>query len=154
MFIGEYNVSIDSKGRVCIPAKIREIIAQKYNDGKMILTLGLDGCLALYPYEEWEKIAMNLKQKIPLSLRTGRILERSFFRNAIECSIDKQGRIVIPPKLRRAALIIKDVVIIGVQNRMEIWSKEAIETYDVEFEDSSIGESLEELYDRIGNLQF
>ncbi|MFQ6040838.1 MAG: division/cell wall cluster transcriptional repressor MraZ [Candidatus Poribacteria bacterium] len=154
MFIGEYNVCIDNKGRVCIPAKIREVIVQKYNGSKMILTPGLDSCLALYPYEEWEKIAMNLKQKIPVSLRTGRILERSFFRNAIECSIDKQGRIVIPPKLRRAALIIKEVVIIGVQNRMEIWGKEAIETYDVESEDSSIGESLEELYDRIGNLQF
>jgi MraZ protein len=154
MFIGEYHISIDNKGRVCIPAKIREVIAQKYNDGKMILTLGLDSCLALYPYEEWEKIAVNLKQKIPSSLSTGRILERSFFRNAVECNFDKQGRIIIPPKLRRAALIIKEVVIIGVQNRIELWSKEAIRAYDAEFEDSSIGESLEELYDRIGNLQF
>ena len=153
MFIGEYNVSIDNKGRVCIPAKIREVIAQKYNGSRMILTLGLDGCLALYPCEEWEKIAMNLKQKIPISLSTGRILERSFFRNAVECSLDKQGRIIIPPKLRRAVLIIKEVVIIGVQNRIEIWSKETIKAYDAEFEDSSISESLEDLYDRIENLR-
>jgi MraZ protein len=154
MFIGEYNVCIDSKGRVCIPAKMREVFVQKYSASKMILTLGLDGCLALYPYEEWEKIALNLKQKIPSSLSDGRILERVFFRNAVECSLDKQGRIIIPPKLRKSALIIKDVVIIGVQNRIEIWSKEGIEAYDADFEDSSISESLETLYDHIGNLQF
>ena len=154
MFIGEYNVFIDSKGRICIPAKIREVIAQKYNGSKLILTLGLDGCLALYPCEEWEKIALNLKQKIPLSLSAGRLLERAFFRNAIECSLDKQGRIIIPPKLRKSALIIKDVVIIGVQNRIEIWSKEGMAAYDGELESSSISESLEDLYDRIGNLQF
>lgn len=154
MFIGEHNACIDNKGRVCIPAKIREVIAQKYSGSKMILTLGLDGCLALYPYEEWEKIANNLKQKIPISLSAGRVLERVFFRNAVECSLDRQGRIIIPPKLRKSALIIKEVVIIGVQNRIEIWSKEAIGAYDADFEDSSISESLEDLYDRIGNLQF
>ena len=77
-----------------------------------------------------------------------------FFRNAIECSLDKQGRIIIPPKLRKSALIIKVVVIIGVQNRIEIWSKEGMAAYDGELESSSISESLEDLYDRIGNLQF
>jgi len=152
MFIGEYDSCIDNKSRVCIPAKMRGVI-EKYSEGRMILTIGLDNCLALYPYEEWEEIAMNLKQKIPISLSVGRKLARSFFRNAVECNLDKQGRLVIPPKLRKSASIIKEVVIIGAQNRIEIWSKEVLEAYDATFEDSSIGESLEDLYDRIGNLQ-
>lgn len=117
MFMGEFNHSIDAKGRIIVPAKFREELGEEF-----VVTLGLDGCLFLYPNEEWEKFIAQLKG-LPGS-REARQLQRYFLAGAVNCEVDKQGRILIPAKLREHAMISKDVVFVGVLGKIEIWSKE------------------------------
>ncbi len=154
MFIGEFETTLDSKGRVVIPVRMREVLSSEYQDDLLILTHGLDQCLALYPYEEWQRVAVAFKQKLPIYTRNARWMQRQFYRNALESRLDGQGRILIPPKHRQAVGIQKDVTITGCHNRIEIWSHEILESYDQEFERSQFEESLEELADRIDNLHF
>lgn len=147
MFLGEYSFAIDDKGRVSIPSKMRDELEHEYS-GSLILTHGLDGCLALYPEEEWEKVAANLKELVSLADRNGRRLHRVFFRSAIECSLDSHGRVAIPPAYREYAKIQKEVTIFGSENRIEIWGKEALEIYD-----SQADQSLEDLVQKVESLQ-
>ncbi len=125
MFMGEYNHTIDAKGRVIVPAKFREELGDKF-----VLTLGLDGCLFVYPDEEWENFVNKLRE-LPGS-KEARQLQRYFMAGAVTCEVDKQGRILIPLKLREKAELCKDVVFVGIVGKIEIWSKERWEknTYD------------------------
>ena len=118
MFIGEYEHSVDAKGRVIMPAKLREDIGEKF-----ILTKGLDGCLFAYSQTEWENFEEKLKT-LPLTNKNARDFVRFFLSGAIECEIDKQGRFLIPGNLRNYAKLDKEIVIIGVGTRIEIWNKE------------------------------
>lgn len=118
MFIGEYQHSIDSKGRIIIPSKFRNDLGDHF-----VVTKGLDGCLFVYSLEEW-KVFENKLSTLPLTSKDARAFVRFFFAGATECEFDKQGRIVIPSTLRQYAQIKKEAVIIGVSNRLEIWSKE------------------------------
>ena len=118
MFMGEYNHSIDAKGRMIVPAKFREQLGNEF-----VVTKGLDGCLFVYSNEEWHRIEENLRDK-PLTSREARKFMRFFFAGAATCEVDKQGRILIPAALKEFAALQKDVVLIGVGNRAEIWSKE------------------------------
>lgn len=117
MFMGEYNHTIDSKGRIIVPAKLRETLGEEF-----IVTLGLDGCLFVYPNEEWQTFIQQLKN-LPGS-KNARQLQRYFMAGAANCEVDKQGRILIPVKLREQAGLEKDVVFVGVLSKIEIWSKE------------------------------
>lgn len=117
MFMGEYNHSIDSKGRIIIPSKFRDELGDKF-----VITLGLDGCLFVYPLDEWKNFSEGLA-KLP-GTKEARQLQRLFFAMAAECEPDKQGRILIPAKLRESAGLDKDIVFVGVLNKIEIWSKE------------------------------
>lgn len=117
MFMGEYDHSIDSKGRIIIPSKFREDLGDKF-----FITLGLDGCLFVYPKNEWQSFSEALL-KLP-GTKEARQLQRLFFAQAAECEPDKQGRILIPAKLRESAGLEKDIVLVGVLNKVEIWSKE------------------------------
>ncbi len=117
MFMGEYNHTIDSKGRIIVPAKLRETLGEEF-----IVTLGLDGCLFVYPNEEWQTFVQQLKN-LPGS-KNARQLQRYFMAGAANCEVDKQGRILIPVKLREQAGLEKDVVFVGVLSKIEIWSKE------------------------------
>lgn len=117
MFMGEFNHSIDSKGRIIIPAKFREDMGDIF-----YITLGLDGCLFAYPKEEWLLFVEKLKT-LP-GTKEARQLQRYFMSCAAECEVDKQGRILIPAKLREATAMDKDIVFVGVLNKVEIWSKE------------------------------
>lgn len=117
MFMGEFNHSIDAKGRIIIPAKFREDLGDIF-----YITLGLDGCLFAYPKEEWLLFVEKLKT-LP-GTKEARQLQRYFMSCAAECEVDKQGRILIPAKLREAAAMDKDIVFVGVLNKVEIWSKE------------------------------
>jgi MraZ protein len=146
MFLGEYSYTIDDKGRVSIPAKMREVLEHEYN-GRLILTRELDGCLAIYPGEEWEKVAASIKERVSLADRDGRRLHRDFFRRATECSLDSHGRIALPPAYREHAKIQKDVVIWGIDNRIEIWAKEVQASYDTQ------AEPIEDLVQKVGSLQ-
>ena len=124
MFIGEYEHSVDAKGRVIMPAKLREDIGEKF-----ILTKGLDGCLFAYSQTEWANFEEKLKT-LPLTNKNARDFVRFFLSGAIECEIDKQGRFLIPANLRTAAGLEKEAVIIGVGTRLEIWNKETWEKCD------------------------
>ena len=117
MFMGEYNHSIDAKGRIIVPAKFREELGDEF-----VVTLGLDGCLFLYPNAEWEEFVAQLKQ-LPGN-RQARQLQRYFLAGAVNCEVDKQGRILLPAVLREFAGIEKDAVLVGVGSRIEIWSKD------------------------------
>lgn len=141
MFIGEYQHSIDAKGRIIIPSKFREELGFKF-----ILTKGLDNCLFIYPMEEWRSFEEKLKQ-LPLTSKDARAFVRHFFSGAIECEVDKQGRITIPQNLRDHARIEKDVVAIGVSTRVEIWDKDEWERYndDADLSYDNIAEKMAEL---------
>lgn len=115
--MGEYNHSIDTKGRIIVPAKFRESLGDEF-----VVTLGLDGCLFVYPNEEWQKFIVELK-KLPGN-KEARQLQRYFMAGAANCEVDKQGRILIPQKLREHAGLEKDIIFVGVLSKIEIWSKE------------------------------
>ena len=123
MLLGEFCHSLDAKGRVSIPSKFRDNLG-----GTFILTKGLDSCLFAYSKEEWSKFDEKLKT-LPLTNVNARNFVRFFFAGATECEIDKQGRINIPQNLREYASLKKDVCIIGVSTRMEIWDKKLWEEY-------------------------
>ncbi len=123
MFIGEYQHTIDAKGRIIIPSKFREELGYRF-----IMTKGLDNCLFLYSTEEWKKFEDKLVN-LPVTSKDARAFVRYFFSGAVECEIDKQGRLSIPPTLREHARIDKDLVTIGVMTRVEVWSREEWEHY-------------------------
>lgn len=123
MFIGEYEHSIDQKGRVIVPSKFREGLGLKF-----IVTKGLDNCLFVYPQSEWAILEEKLKA-LPLTSKEARAFVRFFFSGATECEVDKQGRILIPSNLREHAKLDKDLIVIGVSTRVEIWSKSNWDNY-------------------------
>lgn len=127
MFMGEYNHTIDVKGRLIVPSKFREKLGNDF-----VATKGLDGCLFVYSNEEWANIEEKFRN-IPLTTKDARKFSRFFFAGAASCEVDKQGRILLPQVLREYADIQKDVVLAGVLSRIEIWSKErwlGTNTYD------------------------
>lgn len=123
MLLGEYRHNVDVKGRVSVPSKFREDLGQSF-----VVTKGLDNCLFIYSKQEWETFENKLKQ-LPLTNQDARSFIRFFFAGATECEVDKQGRINIPQNLRDYASIKKDVVIVGVATRAEIWDSEAWDNY-------------------------
>ena len=114
MFMGEYNHTIDAKGRMIVPSKFREQLGNEF-----VVTKGLDGCLFVYPNEEWHNIEEKFRN-VPLTTKDARKFSRFFFAGAATCELDKQGRILIPPVLREFADLQKDVVSVGVLNRIEM----------------------------------
>lgn len=126
MFMGEYQHTIDSKGRVSIPARFREELGELF-----VITKGLDNSLFVYPLEEWRRLEQKLKS-LPFTRADARAFARFFFSGAVECELDKQGRVLLPQVLREHARINKDVVIIGVSTRIEIWAKEVWEEYSLQ----------------------
>ena len=118
MFMGEYNHTIDAKGRLIIPAKFRETLGEEF-----ILTRGLDGCLSIYPMDEWKSFEEKLKA-LPLTDKNARAFLRFFVAGATSCELDRQGRILIPSTLREFAGLEKEVVLTGNLTRIEVWSKE------------------------------
>lgn len=140
MFMGEYQHSIDDKGRLTIPAKFRDGLGTSF-----VMTRGLDKCLFLYPMSEWKTIEEKLKN-LPFTKADARAFTRFFFSGATECEWDKQGRVNIPANLREHAQLNKECVVIGVSNRVEVWSKELWEQYFAEAADS-FGEIAEKLVD-------
>ena len=118
MFMGEYNHTIDAKGRVIVPSKFRETLGDEF-----VVTKGLDGCLFVYDNNEWTAFEEKLKS-LPITNKEARQFVRFFLAGAASVEVDKQGRILLPAVLRDFAGITKDAVLVGVGNRVEIWSKE------------------------------
>lgn len=141
MFMGEYTHTIDEKGRLIIPAKLREELGKKF-----VITKGLDGCLFVYNEKEWTVFEEKLKT-LPLTNKEARFFVRFFLAGASEAETDKQGRILVPENLREHAGLTKDTVLVGVGSRVEIWSKENYEKID-NFDD------VELMAEHMANLGF
>lgn len=141
MFMGEYSHTIDAKGRIIVPAKFRESLGDN-----IVVTKGLDNCLFVYTSEDWRKFEEKLRT-LPLTNKDARKFTRFFLAGAAEMEIDKQGRILIPSVLRGFAALEKDVVLVGVGSRIEIWDKarwnESISIYDDDMEE--VAENMESL---------
>ena len=118
MFIGEYNHTIDAKGRLIIPSRFREVLGDEF-----VVTKGMDGCLFVFDNPEWQAFEEKL-HKLPMIDKGARQFTRFFLAGAASVEVDKQGRILLPAVLREFAGITKDAVLVGVGSRVEIWSKD------------------------------
>jgi MraZ protein len=116
MFLGEYTHTLDSKGRLTLPAKFRETLAQG-----VVVTRGLDKCLFVFTYDDWKVFTEILSEKLPFTQKSARDFSRFFFSGAVDIIPDRQGRVLIPPFLREYAGLDSDVVIIGANSRLELW---------------------------------
>ena len=141
MLIGEYEHSVDDKGRLIMPAKLKEDIGEKF-----VITKGLDGCLFVYSQTEWKQFEEKLRS-FPLTNKDARALMRFFLAGAAECEIDKQGRFLITNSLRQFAGLEKEVVIIGVLTKIEIWSKDKWLKYSEEENNNA-----DEIAEKMSNL--
>ena len=141
MFIGEYQASVDDKGRLAIPAKFRVEFK-----GRCVVTRGLDSSLFVYGLGEWEKLANKLAT-LPISQANTRAFSRLMLAGAMDLEIDKQGRVTLPDYLRQFAGVSKQVVIAGLYNRLEIWDQKKWDKYkgETEKESTSIAEAMGEL---------
>ncbi|MEK7105427.1 MAG: division/cell wall cluster transcriptional repressor MraZ [Patescibacteria group bacterium] len=141
MFLGEYQHTLDDKGRLAVPVKFRADLSKG-----AVITRGLDGSLFLFPLEEWGKLAERLAS-LPLGRANSRAFARLMLAGAMDVELDKQGRIVIPEYLRAYATIDKQIVVAGLYNRLELWDKAKWETYQATNEDAAVGiaEQLGEL---------
>ncbi len=141
MFMGEYQHSLDAKGRLIIPVKFRDELGESG-----VITRGLDNCLFLFPQDEWRVLEAKLKS-LPLTKADARQFVRFFFSGATEVELDKQGRIIVPQNLREYGQLDKEATIIGVSNRVEIWSRTRWDSYMDEAENSYeiIAENIVEL---------
>ena len=139
MFVGEAQHTIDAKGRLIIPANYREELGEEF-----MLAKGLDGCLFIYPMEQWHELESKLRA-LPLTQKEARSFARFFFSGANEGEMDKQGRLIIPQALREYAQLTKECVVVGVDNRLEVWDQEKWRAYNAQSE-----ESFEQLAEIIG----
>lgn len=139
MLIGEYEHSLDAKGRLIMPSKLRDDIGEKF-----IITKGLDGCLFAFSIEEWKLFEQKLRS-LPISNKDARAFSRFFFAGAMDCEIDKQGRFLISSNLRDFAGLTKEVVIVGMDSRIEIWSKDKWQKCDEDISADEIAEKMEML---------
>ena len=138
MFMGEYHHSIDAKGRLIVPTKLRDDLGENF-----IVTRGLEGCLFVYPKNEWDKI-INKYKELP-DTKDRRYFMRIFLSGATVCELDKQGRINIPMPLIQYSNLVKECLIIGVDERLEIWSKESWEKF-IEANEANLSEIADNLF--------
>ncbi len=143
MFTWNYERTIDEKGRIIIPPKFRKELGEEF-----IISRGLERCIYIYPMEKWKELSEKISS-LPLEKKDVRIYQRFIFSSALEVKIDSQGRISIPKALRDYAGIKREVIMVGVSSRIEIWDKEKWEKLNEELEDSLMNfEDLIELYNK------
>lgn len=142
MFIGEFKHTIDDKGRVALPSKFRAALASG-----CVITRGLDHCLWIYPLDDWQVLAEKISN-LPITQKNARSFSRLMLAGAINSNLDRVGRVNLPSYLRDYAVIKKEVIIIGIYNRIEIWPVIAWENFKKEMEDS--GEEIAENLSEIG----
>jgi MraZ protein len=139
MFMSEYNHTIDAKGRLIIPSKFREALGEEF-----VVSRGMDGCLFVYANDDWNAFEQKLTS-LPLINKEARQFARFFLAGAAQVEVDKQGRILLPAALREFAGLDKDVVLVGVGSRIEIWSKEKYEAIGEDMDMDNIAAAMESL---------
>jgi MraZ protein len=144
MFLGEFTHSIDDKGRLTLPAKFRDQLAQG-----VVLTRGLDGCLFVFTYENWKRLTTSLSERLSFAQKSARDLTRFFFSGATDIIPDKQGRVLVPPFLREYADLDSDAVIIGANSRLELWNKDRWQQTMLDVESNA-----EEIAEQFGDITF
>ena len=145
VFLGQFRHTIDSKGRVSIPVRFRETLAERYEE-TLIVTTDLDQCLAAYPVEEWRLIVEKAKD-LPQMRKEVKDWMRVFYSRAVECPLDRQGRILVPPTLRDQAKLNRQIVMLGMFNKIEVWDLKRWKEKEVQLSQNSekISEALAEL---------
>lgn len=139
MFMSEYNHTVDTKGRLIVPSKFREQLGDEF-----VVTKGMDGCLFVYANDDWSAFEQKLTS-LPLINKEARKFARFFPAGAAQVEVDKQGRILLPANLRQFAGLEKDVVLVGVGSRIEIWSRENWENMDADSDMDDIAATMESL---------
>ncbi len=139
MFMSEYNHTIDAKGRLIIPSKFREVLGEEF-----VVSKGMDGCLFVYANDDWNAFEQRLTS-LPLINKEARQFARFFLAGAAQVEVDKQGRILLPASLREFAGLDKDVVLVGVGSRIEIWNKDRYESEGGDLDMDNIAASMESL---------
>ncbi len=139
MFMSEYNHTVDTKGRLIVPSKFREQLGDEF-----VVTKGMDGCLFVYDPTDWSAFEQKLTS-LPLINKEARQFTRFFLAGAAQVEVDKQGRILLPANLRQFAGLEKDVVLVGVGSRIEIWSRENWENMDADSDMDDIAATMESL---------
>jgi len=129
MFMGEYHPSIDEKGRVAIPVKLRKAYGDNAVINKLVITHGFDKCIMAFREEDWKDFVENKLIVLPQADPKNRMRLRFLLGGATECDLDKQGRLVIPAYLQKYAEVKKNIVILGLHNRIEVWSMEVYNKY-------------------------
>lgn len=123
-FSGKHYFTLDSKGRVIIPAPFRDIIFREYNSPKLYITNAVaDKCLHIYPIDEWQKMIEEKVRRLPKTDPNVKFFIRRVIASAVECEIDRQGRVLIPAALREDAEIRSEIAIVGSVERLELWDK-------------------------------
>ncbi len=140
-FLGEFRHAIDEKGRLTLPARIREQLGPEF-----VVTKGLDACLFFYPAAEWASLEARLRA-LPLTQKDARAFVRLFFAGAAECRSDGQGRVLLPAALRQYAGLTKEGVVVGVSSRVEVWQPEAWDRYVADAD-----ATYAEIAERLGGL--
>lgn len=143
MFMGQYNHSIDAKGRIIVPAKLRDELGDNF-----VVTRGLDNCLFVYSMEDWGVFEEKFST-LPLNNKDVRQVTRYFMSNAFTCEVDKQGRFILPNNLKSFAGLDKDIMLIGAGTHVEIWDKEKWDEYNQSFDDN-----MDEVVERMQSLGF
>ncbi|MCM1526094.1 MAG: division/cell wall cluster transcriptional repressor MraZ [Bacteroides sp.] len=137
--MSEYNHTVDAKGRLIIPSKFREVLGEEF-----VISKGMDGCLFVYANADWDAFEQKLTA-LPMTNKEARKFTRFFLAGAAQVELDKQGRILLPATLREFAGLDKDVVLVGVGSRIEIWDKDRYETAGEDMDMDSITSAMEEL---------
>lgn len=144
MFLGEYSYTLDDKGRLTLPARFRDDLAQG-----VAITRGLDGCLFVFTYEDWKQFTATLGERLPFTQKSARDFSRFFFSGAVDAIPDKQGRVLIPPYLREYAALDAEVTIIGANSRLELWNPERWQKMRLDVESNA-----EMIAEQFGNITF
>ncbi|RIV28262.1 transcriptional regulator MraZ [Alicyclobacillaceae bacterium I2511] len=143
MFMGEFQHTLDEKGRMIMPVKFRDGLG-----GSFIMTRGLDHCVFVYSRGEWDSLAAKLKA-LPMTRADARSFVRFFFSGAAECELDKQGRVLVPTTLREYGQLQRDVIVLGVSNRIEIWDEKEWQQYA-----SGAANSFAAIAEKLVDLEF
>lgn len=144
MFRGRFENTVDDKGRIAIPSKFRELLGPQ--SGARLIVTNFDGCLWAYPDSVWQALEQKVSA-LPQFLEEVKALQRVFISAACECPLDKQGRILLPPSLRTYAAIEKDAVVVGMTQRLEIWSKKR---WEEKFDEAQ--KQLESMQEKLAEL--